>query len=335
MRLLPFRQHEREATGIPVASRRFGMGVCGNQSIQSLIALRGQSRLRRRPRHCIRCWTDKPVHFLRHGRNFRSRMTPPATNPTERLFLEQLPTIDRMAGALARTRGLIGMDAEDFVAHVRARFVESQYAALVQHRGESLLTTYLTVVIARWLQDYMVARDGRWRPSATAARAGLVAVYLERLLTRDGYTIDSATTRLLTEGGHGYDEAGIRELARQLPLRTPLRPQLVAVDSASTLAGPVTADDAVRQSEQRVESAQAMQLLQDALSQLAPEDRLIVRMRYLDGRPVTDIGLALGVDAKPLYRRIDRIMATLRDTLEADGLSGAQVRDLFHGDESR
>ena len=53
----------------------------------------------------------------------------------------------------------------------------------------------------------------------------------------------------------------------------------------------------------------------------APEDRVIVRMRFWEGESVADIARALGLPQKPLYRRLERTLAALRRSLEAAGVS--------------
>jgi RNA polymerase sigma factor (sigma-70 family) len=49
-----------------------------------------------------------------------------------------------------------------------------------------------------------------------------------------------------------------------------------------------------------------------ALAALEPEDRTIVELRYREGLSVADVARALGLAQKPLYRRLDRLLAHLR-----------------------
>jgi RNA polymerase sigma factor for flagellar operon FliA len=256
-------------------------------------------------------------------------MTEPSTYEAQ--FLELLPTIDRIAGALARARRLTGADAEDFLSLVRGRFVETDYAALRQHRGEASITTYLTVVITRWLQDQMVARDGRWRPTAAAVRVGPVAILLERLVTRLGSSVDEAITQLMTEGGHGYSERELRVMVRQLPSRPPLRPKLVPEADARDVAGSGRdeADSVLRNQEHYSSSERFGSALSYALASLDTEDRLLVTMRFLDGHTVAQIARALRIEQKPLYRRLDRLMVSLRQTLEAEGITADDAGELL------
>ena len=61
--------------------------------------------------------------------------------------------------------------------------------------------------------------------------------------------------------------------------------------------------------------------LADALAALSPDDQRLLRMHFWDGLTVAEAARRLGVPQKPLYRRIERALVTLRDRLEADGVS--------------
>lgn len=58
-----------------------------------------------------------------------------------------------------------------------------------------------------------------------------------------------------------------------------------------------------------------------ALRDLPTPDRLVLRLRFEDGRSVPEIARLVG-EASPfrMYRRIDRILAALRRVLEAEGI---------------
>ena len=74
--------------------------------------------------------------------------------------------------------------------------------------------------------------------------------------------------------------------------------------------------------------------LKRAIEGLTAEDAVIVRMRMWQAMSVADIARALHLPQKPLYRRVDRIYAELRRTLEAGGIDLQDVRDLLQpGDD--
>jgi RNA polymerase sigma factor for flagellar operon FliA len=253
----------------------------------------------------------------------------------ESRFLELLPTIDSLTSALCRRRGLAVADAEDFAADVRARFVESDYAPIRQFRGESSVTTYLAVVISSWMRDYIVARDGRWRPSAAAMRAGPVAVHLERLVSRDGRTRDQAVAEVLAASDQPYSERELRAMLGALPHREAMRPRRddgVHEDDVPT-APAMLADALVDSGERDLERARAARALESAVRMLDAEDRVLVAMRFLEGHSVADIARTLRLEQKPLYRRLERSLTRLRRHLESAGITGDTVRDLVSGAE--
>ena len=247
----------------------------------------------------------------------------------EALLRENLAWIDRTAAALCRRHGLAGDDVDDFTGWARMRLVADDYAILRKFRGESAVTTYLTVVMAMLFRDYRVSRWGRWRPSAAAQRLGDVAVRLETLVYRDGYRVDQAG-EVLRGGGH--TDLPDRELVRllsKLPPRTPPRPVQVGQDALGTLPAPAAADQRVRDDEARQERASAEGALHDAVEALPPEDRVIVRLRIWEDMSVADIARALSVPQKPLYRRLERIFTRLRERVEGAGITREDVRRML------
>jgi DNA-directed RNA polymerase specialized sigma24 family protein len=61
------------------------------------------------------------------------------------------------------------------------------------------------------------------------------------------------------------------------------------------------------------------------MAQLAPEDQMIVRMHFVDGRSLADVSRTLGLEQKPLYRRVKKLRETLRKFVEAEGIGGGDV----------
>jgi RNA polymerase sigma factor for flagellar operon FliA len=80
-------------------------------------------------------------------------------------------------------------------------------------------------------------------------------------------------------------------------------------------------DDADRQFVDRTLSA--------ALESLPGEDKAILRMRFWESMTVADIARALCIAQKPLYRRIERALAEVRQYLEASGVPRERARELL------
>ena len=249
----------------------------------------------------------------------------------EALFLANLPAVERIVGILARRYGLSREDAEDFGSQVKLRLVENGYAVLAKFRGESSMTTYLSVVITMLMRELRVQRLGRWRPSAAAQRLGPVAVRLESLVYRSGHTLGEATQMVRTSGETALSEAEIAKLFSALPMRAPLRAVEAGPEALSSAPAETTSNaDAgvLREAEDELRRTTASALMR-ALEALPPEDRLMVRMHYWEGMSVADIARALATPQKPLYRRLDRAVADLKRRLEAAGISSAHARSLL------
>jgi RNA polymerase sigma factor (sigma-70 family) len=253
----------------------------------------------------------------------------------EALFLEHLEWINRAASIACARQNVRGDEAEDFTSWVRMKLMEDDYAVLRKFRGESAVKTYLASVVARSFFDYARTHRGEWRSSAAAERIGEAAKDLERLVYRDGYTLQQAGEKLRTAGRTTLSDAQLARLLEQLPRRTPLRPVEVQPDAVlDATEGDSRADERVVAAERRTQRAEVMKALGQALEELEPEERLIVRMHFRDGLTLAAVARALGLEQKPLYRRVERLRIRLRTLLEDAGLREDDVRGPFLESES-
>lgn len=202
----------------------------------------------------------------------------------------------------------------------RVWLLDNDYAVIRKFEGRSELSTYLTTVITHFYSQWRVRKWGKWRPSAEAKRLGETAILLERLLSRDGYTWSEAVG-MLTTGNSPYTVSELEAIYLRLPLRMP-RPMEVAGDTIPDAAE--AAGDAYEQLEE-AERARALQQallkVDDLIQQMDAEDRVILQMRYWDGRKVPDIARALHLDQKKLYKRLERLFLVLRRELERAGFT--------------
>jgi len=231
----------------------------------------------------------------------------------EQLFLTNLSTIESLVQMAARQQRMTWAEAEEFASIVRLRLIENDYAILRKFRGGSSLRTYLTVVIARQALDYRDACWGRWRPSRAARRLGQAAVTLERLIVRDGLTMDDAW-RTLPDATQLADAERLRVFAARLQPR--LRRRYVAIDDLEEGCAGTTdpkMDDLMR--DHRVSQA-----LAGALRTLPSADSRLLRMRFAEGLSISSIARREGVDQASLYRRVASLLRRLRRDLEARGI---------------
>jgi len=258
----------------------------------------------------------------------------PEQNDPGALFLDSLPSIERIAASLCRRNGLAGDDADEFTSWLKERLIADDYAVLRKYTGKSELNTYLTFVATRLFTDYARTRTGRWRPSAAAERLGDVARELETLVYRDGASLGEAGERLRSAGRTNLSDAELARVLAQLPAREPLRPVEVAADPLVHAPSADDADERVRAEE----AARQRKFVHDALlrgmQSLEPEERTIIRMHLGEERRVADIARALGLDQRSLYRRIQRLVQRLRGEMEAEGISAEDVREVLDNEES-
>ena len=246
----------------------------------------------------------------------------PHPSPRE-LLIERLDLIQRLTAHVCSRFGLRGDEARELGSQVMLKLVDDDYAVLRGFAGRSRLSTYLTAVIVNLARDFCCQRGGRWRPSAAARRLGGVAMELERLLEREGFSLRESIEILRRHHRVGLSPVELADLASQLPPRCPRR-----FTSCETLAELPTGERAAARLEARRHDRtlrSASRALAAAMAELTPEDRLILRMRYASGLKVSIIARTLGLAQRPLYARIERCLGSLRRRLEKRGIEGDLV----------
>jgi RNA polymerase sigma factor (sigma-70 family) len=249
-------------------------------------------------------------------------------NPEE-TYLQHLRTIERIAAFVARRHHLEASEAEEFVQEVRVRLLHDNYAIIRKFEGRSSFSTYLTTVIGRLFAQWRVEQWGKWRPSAEAKRLGDKAVTLEKLLSRDGYTFSEAVRILTTPASSCYTLEELEAIYLRLPVRNP-RPVVVSEENVPDVN--TVEPDAYERLEagDRVRVwRRALEIIDDVIQGMDPEDRLILEMRFWHDQRVPDIARTLHLDQKKLYKRFDRLFLVLRRELEKAGISLADLGGLF------
>jgi RNA polymerase sigma factor (sigma-70 family) len=242
-------------------------------------------------------------------------------------FIDLLPLIERVIAFVLRRHCASAEEIEDFASEARLKLFASDRAILRKFQGRSSMQTYLTIVVSRLFLDYRNAAWGRWRNSEEARRSGEVAMLLERLLARDGYTFDQAFEILRTNHRLDITRRDAEALVARFPART--RRQWVDEETLDEAAAP---DPSPEEALERAEQANVGRLRSAALAQvmttLDPQDQLILTLHYRDGRKLSEIASLLRLEQKPLYRRIERILKQLRRALQEQGLAGAHGLEL-------
>jgi len=249
-------------------------------------------------------------------------------NP-EKLFLEHLPLIERIATHACQRCRWSREDTEDFVSEVKIKLVDDDYGVIRKFEGKSgaSLPTYLNIVIRRHFQDYRNHLWGKWRPAEEAKRSGKDAILLDQLLNRDGHSFDEACEILRTNFGVEQSWQELADLAARLPERS--RRRMEGAEPLVQLPDPEQrTDERVVNRERAEQRARVWRALEDARRALGAEDQVLLRL-YQEHKTVTGISRTLGRPARRLYRHLERIWKSLRRRLEKQGIRAEDVRDIL------
>ena len=241
------------------------------------------------------------------------------------LFVENLPVLERAVASFGRRYGMSPDETADLASAIKLRIVEDDYAVLGKFRGESSLSTYLTVVVTMFAREHHVAERGRWRPSAEAVRRGPEAVRLETLIYQKGHTLGEAAAVMRSRGDTVLTDGQLGELLRQLPRRGPMRPVLAGEDVLASSAAP----DQLAAREAVETRAGIERVLEDSLATLTVEDRVLLKLRFWEHASVADAARILGVEQRPLYRRLEKLLQDLRSRLTSAGVTADDIRELL------
>jgi DNA-directed RNA polymerase specialized sigma24 family protein len=244
------------------------------------------------------------------------------TTDYEAFFLSNLALIDKVVASVARRHRLASADTEDFRSTVYVRLIQDDYATLRKYEGRSTLRTYLTSVIGRLLLDQRNSTWGKWRPSAAARRGGELAIQLEKL-TLEGLSFEQACQMLESARGEAINRRILRNIFDSFPRRA--RRFFVGEETMALHPAPYSAPDAgLTRDARRTAIETACLTLASELRALAPDDRQFLRLRYADGRTITKSAYQFSdfdaVGMKRWYRRLQRLLVTLRRGLERRGV---------------
>lgn len=257
------------------------------------------------------------------------------------LFESQWGLIRQVVGYVSRRHRLSREDSNELLSYVSLKLTESDYRILRRFRGKSRLRTYLTTVTIRLLYDYRHHQWGKWRPSARARKLGTVAIHLETLLYRDGYSWEEAVHVLQINFSVALSRNELEDLAARLPRRSsPRRFETDEVLGESPVDGGV--DERLLSRERSTTCKRAQTVLQTALQNVPENDRLLLKMRFEDSMTARQIAASLQVRPREVYGRIERSLRQLRTWLDGEGLelavlwealtkSGSELRVSFLG----
>lgn len=226
---------------------------------------------------------------------------------------DAIAIVDQVARSLARSRRLSAHDVDDFVQGVHLRMAERGYRALAGFEGRSSLRTYLTVMVRRLLVDWQNREYGKWRPCKASERLGEVGIELDRLLNRDGHTLEEAVSLLAVTTGR--PERALRALAARVPRRP--RRRLVPLDGLPEHLEPTV--DPTADAERRREQAAVRAAVASALLGLSVDDARLLKARVSGRLTVAAVARQRREDSRAVYRRLDRIKKRVRSQMAEAG----------------
>ncbi len=251
---------------------------------------------------------------------------PPELTP-EQLFLAYLKDIQEAAARACRRHRLSPEAAEDFPSWAIEKIIDDDYGVIRKFQGKSTFRTYITMVVQRLMLDYKNHIWGKWRKSAEAERLGPVAERLEVLLVRDGVPFEEACGLLRTNEKVEMSWEALADLAGKLPFRNPPRRMEREEALLNRPGGELDPERRMLWREDQARWQEILALFAGILKTLPKEDQVIARMR--GEQKVVDIARCLGLDQKSLYRRLEKIFATLRAELEKRGVTTEEIREIL------
>lgn len=249
----------------------------------------------------------------------------------EERFLANVPTIERIASFVCRRMHMSEADVEDFISYVKLELIDNDYDIIRKFEERSSFSTFLMTVIHRLMSQYRTKLWGKWRPSAEAKRLGDIAITLERLTTRDGFTSREAVEILTTGNAPAATRGELEAILLRLPARAP-RPMLVSDENAPDVAAADDPADAAMTNERQACARRAAAVVDGLMQSFEPEDRLILKMKFWSAQRVADIAETLHLDQKKTYKRIDKLLARMRTSLESAGVGRRDIDDLLAHD---
>lgn len=202
---------------------------------------------------------------------------------------------------------------EDELGRLRAYHEQSE------HRAR--FSTWLVTVVRHLTIDWFRRRDGRRRLPAAAEslppqqRRIFEHVFLDGLshiqtyeLMRTRQSPDMTFQEFLAELRATYRAVGE---GRRGSLLRELHP--TPLSEAPDLSGPA-------------EATQRCALIEEALASLSPQNRLTVELYVVDELPAADVARIAGLpNAKAVYNRVYRALATLREYLAQSGIRAGDL----------
>lgn len=243
-------------------------------------------------------------------------------------YANQLKQIDEAISIICRKHGMSRDEAKDFSQHVHLQLMEDDYKKLRAYKGNSSLKTYLHTVISRIFIDQVRVK---WHPSTEAVRMGAAAIELEKLIYRNQYAVHEACQILASNPATAMDENAARDILGRLPWKTP-RPTRIDDSEERLMSVRDTAHDPetlITRKQQHQKKQKLIAIIGDIISSLSGEDKLLIKLLFINGHRISEISRLLGKDDRQLYKRTQTILRGLREAMADAGIGEGDIREIL------
>jgi hypothetical protein len=177
------------------------------------------------------------------------------------------------------------------------------------------------------LFPFLVPHEQPYRHPPGAARLGPVAMRMERLLVRDGFSFDEVR-KILRGEGVKMTVLELADLRAKLPPRS-LRRFVGEERLEAEVSRELRSDEQLEGKEHAQTKQRAFAILRQVFNTLTAEEQVLVRMRT--EFKISEIARLRGMEQKPLYKQLEKIYEKLRKGLERHGIRRADIQDLLRG----
>ncbi|MCX8116573.1 MAG: sigma-70 family RNA polymerase sigma factor [Desulfobacterota bacterium] len=245
------------------------------------------------------------------------------------LYKKRLPDPDESSRSTLeienRTLQVISSDEIDpdtLVNQVIDRLKADQYKVFRDFQGQAKMTTYLQTIISNLVVDLVRRQRGRNRAKDRAKTLGPIGEKLYELVFEKGYPAEEAYNYLKK---HHHIETSLHEIEEMVEsLKGPRsREKSTVPDDAKPF---VTKEDPEKELIREERKKLAQGVLEDLLSSMSDEEKMMIRMRFPaseEERPMelAEIARLLGINEKAVDSRIRRILIKCRKIILKKGLS--------------
>ncbi len=241
--------------------------------------------------------------------------------------------------------------AEEAALYVIDMLEKDDWQILRNYRGAARLQTYFSAVVYNLLEDFSRKRFGRVRPPPWLKKLGGIWLVLYRLLCLERFSYLEATGQAADRYRH-LPSSRIENIADRI------LGQIPSCGSPQYLQESVENDEHHGTSHASVETAievkerealfgclhdqffgaspggsteRAASSLAGCRIELSGEERLLLKLRHMEGLSVSEAGKKLGLNRFQAHGRLRRLYERIRHTFEGAG-KGEALRLLLAGD---